>query len=79
MFSMMSRFHGDVFEDIARAAVRAQRFAGFLYWQKYARMGVPQYLRRHRTVQRQILCHDLDISGLVDGLLFLHSIPSNRS
>ena len=42
--SLMLLMNRAALEDIACATIRAQRFAGFLYWQKHARMSVPQQL-----------------------------------
>jgi hypothetical protein len=41
---LFTRLLVHAFKFVQRAAVRAQRFAGFLYWQKHARMGIPQQL-----------------------------------
>ena len=65
---------------IACTAIRAKRLARRFNRQKNARMGVPQFHRRQRTVQRQVRRHDVDETLIQFGGLYLrHQTYASQS
>ena len=61
--SLVRRFGQVAFEDVVRAAVWADDFAGVGDVEKNTRVTRPERRVGHRAVQRQVVCCDFDGSG----------------
>ena len=74
--SLVRRFGQVAFEDVVRAAIRADDFAGVGDIEKNTRMACPEWRVGARAVQRQVVSRDFDGRG---GGFFSHgSVLCNK-